>query len=59
MLPSAVKLYRDANFIFQQNFETAHTTNGTKSWFDYPNVIVLNWPANFTDLNPIVGVPSR
>ncbi len=34
MLPSADKLYGDADFIFQQNLAPAHTAKGTKSWFN-------------------------
>ncbi len=32
MLPSADKLYKDADFIFQQDLAPAHTAKGTKSW---------------------------
>ncbi len=31
MLPSADKLYGDADFIFQQDLAPAHTANGTKA----------------------------
>ncbi len=31
MLPTADKLYGDADFIFQQNLAPAHTAKGTKS----------------------------
>ncbi len=31
MLPSADKLYGDADFIFQQDLAPAHTAKGTKS----------------------------
>ncbi len=34
MLPSADKLYGDADFIFQQDLAPAHTFKGTKSWFN-------------------------
>ncbi len=34
MLPSADKLYEDADFIFQQDLIPAHTAKGTKSWFN-------------------------
>ncbi len=34
MLPSADKLYGDADFIFQQDLAPAHTAKGTKSWFN-------------------------
>ncbi len=53
MLPSADKLYGDADFIFQQDLAPAHTAKGTKSWFNDHGVTVLDWPANSTDLNPI------
>ncbi len=36
MLPSADKLYGDADFIFQQDLAPAHTAKGTKSWFQWP-----------------------
>ncbi len=53
MLPSADKLYGDADFIFQQDLAPAHTVKGTKSWFNDHGVTVLDWPANSPDLNPI------
>ncbi len=53
MLPSADKLYGDADFIFQQDLAPAHTAKGTKSWFSDHGVTVLDWPANSPDLNPI------
>ncbi len=53
MLPSGDKLYGDADFIFQQDLAPAHTTKGTKSWFNDHGVTVLDWPANSPDLNPI------
>ncbi len=52
MLPSADKLYGDANFIFKQDLTPAHTAKGTKSWFNDHGVTVLDWPANSPDLNP-------
>ena len=53
LLPSADKLYGVADFIFQQDLTPAHTAKGTKSWFNDHGVIVLDWPANLCDLNPI------
>ncbi len=54
MLPSADKLYGDADFIFQQDLAPAHTAKGTKSSrFNDHAVTVLDWPANSPDLNPI------
>ncbi len=51
MLPSADKLYGDADFIFQLDLAPAHTAKGTKSWFNNQGVTVLDWPANSPDLN--------
>ncbi len=53
MLPSADKLYGEADFIFQQDLAPAHTAKGSKSWFNDHGVTVLDWPANSPDLNPI------
>ncbi len=53
MLPSADKLYGDADFLLQQDLAPAHTAKGTKSWFNDHGVTVLNWPANSPDLNLI------
>ncbi len=62
MLPSADKLYGDADFLFQQDLAPAHTAKGTKSWFNDHSVTVLDWPANSPDLNPIenpLGIVKR
>ncbi len=53
ILPSADKLYGDADLIFQQDLAPAHTAKGTKSWFNDHGVGVLDWSANSPDLNPI------
>ncbi len=42
MLPSADKLYGNADFIFQQDLAPAHTAKGTKSWFNNHGVTVLD-----------------
>ncbi len=59
MLPSADKLYGDADFIFQQDLAPAHTSKGTKSWFSDHGVTVLDWPANSPDLWGIVKRKMR
>ncbi len=50
MLPSAGQLFKDADFIFQQDLAPAHTA---KSLLNDHDVGVLDWPANSPDLNPI------
>ncbi len=52
-LPSADQLFKDADFIFQQDLVNAHTAKSTKSWLNDHGVGVLDWPANSSDLNPI------
>ena len=61
MLPSADKLYGDADFIFQQDLAPAHTAKSTKTQFNGHGITVLVWPANSPDLNPIeiYGALSR
>ncbi len=51
MLPSADQLFKDADFIFQQDLAPAHTAKSTKSWLNDHGVAVLDWPANSPDLN--------
>ncbi len=52
MLPSADQLFKDVDFIFQQDLAPAHTAKNTKSWLNDHGVGVLDWPANSPDLNP-------
>ncbi len=46
------QLFKDADFIFQQDLAPAHTAKSTKSWLNDHGVGVLDWPANSPDLNP-------
>ncbi len=56
MLPSADQLFKDADFIFQQDLAPAHTAKSTKSWLNDHGVGVLDWPANSPDLNPVENI---
>ncbi len=42
MLPSAERLFKDADFIFQQDLAPAHTAKSTKSWLNDHGVGVLD-----------------
>ncbi len=62
MLPSVDQLFKDSDFIFQQDLAPAHTAKSTKSWLNDHGVGVLDWPVNSPDLNlstRIYGVFSR
>ncbi len=52
-LPSADKLYGDADFIFQQDLAPAHSDKTTSNCFADHDITVLDWPASMPDLNPI------
>ncbi len=52
MLPSADQLFKNADFVFQQDLAPAHTVKSTKSWLSDCGVGVLDCPANSPDLNP-------
>ncbi len=53
MLSSAEKLFKDADFIFQQDLAPANTAKSTKSWLNDHGVGMLDWPANSPDLKLI------
>ncbi len=58
MLPSADQLFKDADFIFQQDLAPAHTAKSTKSWLNGHGVGVLDWrnkrPKNADELKATV-----
>ncbi len=58
MLPSADQLFKDTDFIFQQDLAPAHTAKSTKSWLNNHGVGVLDWLANSPDLKPIENLWS-
>ncbi len=58
MLPSTDQLFKDADFIFQQDLIPAHTAKSTKSWLNDHGVDVLDCSANSPDLNPIENIWS-
>ncbi len=47
------ELFKDADFIFQQDLAPAHTAKSTKSCLNDHGDGVLDWPANSPDLNLI------
>ena len=42
-----------AEVVFQQNNDPKHISKKAKTWFNNHHFEVMNWPAQFPDLNPI------
>ncbi len=53
MLPSADKLYGDADSFSSRTLAPGHTAKTTSKWFTDHDITVLDWPANMPDLNLI------
>ncbi len=60
MLPSAEQLFKDADFIFQQDLAPVHTAKSTRSWLN-DHVLCAWLAANSPDLNieNIWGIVKR
>ncbi len=52
MFPSADQLFKDADFIFQQDLAPAHTAKSTKCWLNDHGGGVLVWPSKLTRPEP-------
>ena len=53
MLPSAVDLGIENDYIFQDDSAPIHRAKKVKKWMSDRNIEHLNWPGNSPDLNPI------
>ncbi|MCP3851679.1 MAG: hypothetical protein GY694_15775 [Gammaproteobacteria bacterium] len=53
MVPSADRLFGNKKWIFQQDNDPKHTARVTRNYFQNKGLIVLDWPSQSPDLNPI------
>ena len=53
LMSSVESLKLPSDYIFQQDNDPKNTAKSTKKWLSENNVIVLQWPSQSPDLNPI------
>lgn len=52
MIPSSARLFKD-DYIFQHDNDPKHTAKKVKEYLTRKNIVVLDWPSQSPDLNPI------
>ena len=53
LIPNANELFKDKSWVFQQDNDPKHTANNVKNYLKNKKLVVLSWPAQSPDLNPI------
>ena len=58
VIPEIAKKFPEGSGIFQQDLAPCHTSRKVKNFFSSNNILVLDWPGNSPDLNPIENLWS-
>lgn len=53
MLPSSDRLDGGTNLFLQQDLTSAHSAKTATKWFAGHYIVVVDWPANSPDMNPL------
>ena len=53
LLPSVRALKMGCEWVFQHDNDPKHTAKATKEWLRKKHIMVLEWPSQSPDLNPI------
>ena len=53
VIPEMARKFPESSGIFQQDLAPCHTSRKVKNFINMNNILVLNWPGNSPDLNPI------
>ena len=58
VIPEMARKFPEGSGIFQQDLAPCHTSRKVKNFINLNNILVLDWPGNSLDLNPVENLSS-